>query len=110
MKVEADKTNLKDLTVKIPAKVTILNGTKKIGITGKFEKELMEKMEVEILAKENAVRGDYPRSFVVDVKGQRIEEAKKIAYILDCPLTEILPVDEATPAGDILVILGEDYR
>lgn len=101
---------VEDLLDHGPASIKILNGTKIVGITSKFEAELLAKMKLGVITKENAVRRDYPRSFVVDVNGKRGLEAKAVAFLLDSPITTIMPDSEATTSADLLVVIGENYR
>jgi len=108
-KVTGERVNAEVFTDRT-ATVKILNGTTKIGVTGKFESRMLEKMEVEVTSKENAVRRGYPRSFVVDVNGRRGDVAKEIAFLLDCPITTLMPDGEATTAADLLIVIGQDYR
>lgn len=94
-----------------PAKtVVVYNGTSKIGLSGKFVSALTEKTKIEVVDRQNASKRDYPRSFVVDINNHSSSAAKEIANFLDCPVTTIMPDGEATPAADVLVVLGGDYR
>ena len=101
---------LEKMDKKGKSKVAIYNGTKRIGITGKFAEEITTKIKANIVLKENAVKRDYPRSFVVDINGKGIDMAKSLAYMLDCPLVSIMPDGEVIPSAEILVVLGEDYK
>lgn len=96
---------------KIRETVAIYNGTTRIGISGKFGNVIMGKFsDVNVVTLQNAAKKDYPRSFVVDIKGSGSKAAKELAYELDCPLVNIMPDGEATPSTEVLVVLGGDYR
>jgi DNA-binding transcriptional MerR regulator len=75
-----------------------------------FEAELtyVEPKSV-VVDNENAGRSDYKKSILVDVVGNRKEEAKALAYKLRLTLSELPPGEFRPPAGvDFLVILGKD--
>ncbi|MCJ7826379.1 helix-turn-helix domain-containing protein [Patescibacteria group bacterium] len=75
-----------------------------------FEAELtyIEPKSV-VVDNENASRGDYPKSLILDVVGNKKAEAQTLAYKLRLTVSD-LPVGEfRPPAGvDFLVILGKD--
>lgn len=57
----------------------------------------------------NAVRGDYPRSLIVDVVGNKKADAQSLAYKLRLTLSDLPAGEFRPPAGvDFLVILGKD--
>lgn len=92
-----------------PARIALYNGTKKIGLTGAYEKELLaeDSESYEVVAKENAVKTDYAVTVVVDLSGNQSVRAAQLAGKLGVSV-EALPEDETAPDADILVILGSD--
>jgi len=93
-----------------PVKFTLRNGTNVVGLTKTFETALKAKVKnAEILDRDNAKRKDYANSILVDVKGTKNAQATQIAADLGLTIAP-LPVDEATPSADFLVILGTDKK
>jgi hypothetical protein len=91
-------------------KFTLRNGTIIVGLTKIFETDLKAKVpNAEVLDRDNAKRNDYEHSILIDVKGTKGAEAAQIAAELDITVAPI-PVDEATPSGDFLIILGTDKK
>lgn len=92
-----------------PARVALYNGTKKVGLTGTYEKELLSEDAASygIVLKESAVKTDYEKSVVVDLSGKQSVRAAQIAEKLGVSV-EALPEGETAPDADILVILGAD--
>jgi hypothetical protein len=92
-----------------PARIALYNGTKKIGLTGAYEKELLaeDSESYEVVAKENAVKTDYVATVVVDLSGTQSVRAAQLAEKLGVSV-EALPEGETAPDADILVILGSD--
>ena len=90
--------------------IAVYNGTARVGLTRKYEADLEGKVEVRVVAKENAVKKDYQQSVVVDVTGKSALMAKQLADGLGTVVVNVVPEGEATPSASILVILGEDYK
>jgi hypothetical protein len=62
-----------------------------------------------VVDNQNAGRGDFPKSFLIDVVGNKKEEAQALAYKLRLTLSELPAGEFRPPAGvDFLVILGKD--
>ena len=62
-----------------------------------------------VVDNENAGRGDFPKSLLIDVVGNKKEEAQALAYKLRLTLSELPAGEFRPPAGvDFLVILGKD--
>lgn len=91
------------------ARIALYNGTKKIGLTGAYEKELLaeDSESYEVIAKENAVKTDYVATVVVDLSGTQSVRAAQLAEKLGVSV-DSLPEGETAPDADILVILGSD--
>jgi hypothetical protein len=91
-------------------KFTLRNGTSIVGLTKTFETQLKAKVaNEEVLDRDNAKRKDYANSILVDIKGTKSAQAAQIAADLGLTVAPI-PVDESTPSGDFLVILGTDKK
>ncbi len=92
-----------------PARVALYNGTKKVGLTGTYEKELLsdDATSYGVVLKESAVKTDYEKSVVVDLSGKQSVRAAQIAEKLGVSV-EALPEGETAPDADVLVILGAD--
>jgi hypothetical protein len=91
-------------------KFVLRNGTSIVGLTKKFESELLAKVrDGEVTDRDNAKKKDYEKSILVDVKGDKAAKAAQLAG--DLALTvATLPEGEATPASDFLIILGTDKK
>ena len=62
-----------------------------------------------VVDNENASRGDYLKSIIVDVVGTKKAEAQELAYKLRLTLSDLPAGEFRPPAGvDFLVILGKD--
>jgi hypothetical protein len=91
-------------------KIVLRNGTSVVGLTKKFETELMAIVKnVEVTDRDNAKKKDYEKSLIIDIKGDKSAEVAQLAKELNLIISE-LPEGEATPASDFLVILGSDKK
>lgn len=91
--------------------VVLWNGTKIIGLTKTAEKLLLERLTgIEIVDKDNAASSDYEKTLIIDLSGKKKAIAEKIAKEIGGTIGS-LPKTEIKPGkGDILVILGKDYK
>ncbi|MEI9966376.1 MAG: hypothetical protein WDN67_01825 [Candidatus Moraniibacteriota bacterium] len=61
-------------------RVTILNGSRQTEATGPLEAEINQKLPtLAVVSKENAHRNDYSDTLVVDLRGERSEQAAQLA-------------------------------
>lgn len=89
------------------AKVVLLNGSTKAGLTNSVENKIKETANTEILYKNNAAKNDYTSNLVIDLSGNHQEQAKQIAQIIGGEVSEMVE-GEAKPANaDILVIVSK---
>ncbi len=93
-----------------PFNLAILNGTQTPKMASSFEKLVGEKLKnVTVVVKDNAVKQDYTKSIVIDVKGTFSSESKAVAGLVGADI-EKLPEGQTAPEdADILVILGANY-
>lgn len=90
-----------------PAKISIYNGTTVVGLTNKFEKELVAKEETAtITTKKNAAK-THPTSTITDVTGTHQELVTELAETFKLEIAT-LPEGESVTDSDILIILGQD--
>ena len=88
-------------------KIVLLNGTTTSGLTNTAETKIKDAFpNVEIVQKENAKKTNYTKTIVVDLKGSRTDQVKRIAEVLGGEVGS-LPEDENKPDADILVIVAE---
>jgi len=90
-------------------KVVVYNGTTIAGVSQPIEQELKSKIK-EVIVTQRAVanKTDYDKTQVIDLSGQRVEDAQEIAQSLNAVKTE-LPDGEKRPIdADFLVIVGSD--
>lgn len=92
-------------TVEEKIKLAIYNGSDindRVNIT---EKQITDKFpQIEVVKKVSAGK-TYPRTLVIDLKGNQRDLVKKIADYILGEMTSF-PQNEATPEADILIILG----
>jgi hypothetical protein len=87
-------------------KVSVYNGTATKGLAKTQAENLKAKFpSIEIAETANAA-GEYDKTIVIDVTGKNSEFAKVLATELGAQVGK-LPTDEAKPASDILIIIGE---
>ena len=92
-------------TQSLEVKVAIYNGTKTVGLAAAAEKDLKEKLPfVNVVLKDNST-GDFSKTIVVDLKGNKKDAANQIAKAISGEVSS-LPTGEKQPDADILVILG----
>ncbi len=88
--------------------VALYNGTNKKGVTYAFEKYLTKEIaDITVGIKESAVKQDYAKTVVIDLKGDNGYVAKSIADKISAEVGS-LPQGETSPDADILIILGSD--
>jgi hypothetical protein len=87
--------------------VEILNGTTTAGLAAKA-RAFLQSYDLDVLTPGNAESNSYDNTVVLDRKG-KLEDAKKVADIMDCTrvYTQLDPgMDQAV---DVTVILGKDF-
>jgi len=88
-------------------KVALLNGTNTDGLTNTAEINIKNKIaNVEVVSKEKASRSDYTNTIVVDINGNKADQAKAIAEAVGGKVGS-LPAGEAKSDADILVIVAK---
>jgi hypothetical protein len=91
-------------------KFVLRNGTSVVGLTKKFETDLLAKVEnVEVTERDNAKKKDYEKTILIDVKGDKSAQAAQLAQGLGLEVGT-LPEGETAPASDFLVLLGADKK
>lgn len=95
-------------TSEVKLKVVLYNGTTTVGLTKTTQDSLTAKFDnIEIVARENASKSDYTKTFVIDLSGKNKATADQLAQELRGEVGG-LPSSETKPNADILVILGEN--
>ncbi|MBI4160522.1 MAG: LytR C-terminal domain-containing protein [Candidatus Yanofskybacteria bacterium] len=90
--------------------VVLRNGTQVVGLTRTYESVLKQKTpKLSVVDRENAKRGDWGKSIIVDVTGRQSEQAANLAQVLGISVG-LMPADETTPSADFLIILGSDVQ
>lgn len=90
-----------------PINVAIYNGTTTPGLTGTVETKIKDKIaNVTITTKENAKVSTYTNTLIVDVSGNKPDQAKAVADAVGGEVG-VLPDGENKPSADILVIAGQ---
>ncbi len=90
-----------------PLRVALYNGTTTTGLTKSVETDLKGKLtNVEVVLKENAKKNDYTKTLVIDLNGNKKDEAIQLAKVLGGEVAS-LPNNETKPDADLLVIIGK---
>lgn len=92
-----------------PADVTvaIYNGSKIAGLAALYEKQLEDKLTfVSVVEKSNTLK-DYSNTMVIDLSGNKKDQAQQIALAVSGEVTASLPSGEKKPEADILIIVGK---
>ena len=87
-----------------PVKVAVFNGSTVTGLASEAVQQLQAKHPSYVYAKGNAVKRDYEKSVVYDIKNKP-EDAKEIAKLLGATIEKKLPEGEIVPDVDIFVIV-----
>lgn len=88
-------------------KVALLNGSTTDGLTNTAEINIKNKIaNVDVVSKDKAAKTDYKNTIVVDLKGDKGDQAKAIADAVGGEIGS-LPAGEAKPDVDILVIVAK---
>lgn len=90
--------------------VLILNGTTRVGLSnGLVEKMNLPESVFMLLQRQSAKRADYEKTMIVDL-GVGAEVSQKMKELLKLgEVVNKMPEGEATPSGQLVVILGADY-
>lgn len=98
-------------SIEAPLKLALVNGTETPGIGTVMENRLKElKVSgVTVSIKAIAKKKDYEKSVIVDVTGKNKDAAASLAKILSLSVGS-LPEGETTPASDLAVFIGADFK
>lgn len=89
--------------------VFLYNGTKTVGLTSGVEEQILAKAPTfKVVDKDYAQKRDYTTTLVIDLTGNKSQEAESLAKIVKGEIST-LPTGEIKPENaDILVIVGKD--
>ena len=97
-------------------RVALYNGTNKVGLTEKLQKEFEANITgLTVTTKENAKNKDYDKTLIIDLSGNRPNEVKQLANLLNGEVSK-LPSGEQKPetvnnqTAEILIIIGDNYN
>ncbi len=89
--------------------LAVYNGTKISGLAAKAGQQIESQLlSLTVLVKANA-KGDYEKSLVVVFDPLAGSLAASLSALIKAEIQTTLPSGEATPAADLLLILGQDY-
>ena len=89
-----------------PVKIALYNGSTLVGATATVEAKLTSHFpDYQVVSKTGAQRRTYDQTLVVDVKGNKRQQAQSIADFLG-GVVALLPPGEATPGAEIMIIVG----
>lgn len=87
--------------------ISLFNGTPVSGLAKKTEDTLLSKLQnVQVVEKKDAKKKDYIKNLIFDIKGDQSPMVGQIQSVLGGEIISAMPEGEATPSGQILVILG----
>lgn len=92
------------------------NGTSVIGLTKKYEIELLKKIPNSVVVdKENASKKDYATTILIDAKGDKSDQAVQFAKALGIsvsplPSGESAKPQDASASASFIIILGSDKK
>lgn len=92
----------------VSAKIVVANGARIGGLAQKIGEAIMNTLGIDIAEKTNAT-GKYKNTLVIDLSGSNSMLAQKIAGAVGGEVAT-LPEGEETPAADILVIGGSNFK
>ena len=90
----------------------LLNGTDTSGLTLVYEEELLQQVPNAIIRDRGNTLADdtYADTIIIDVTGERGQQAQALADTLGISVASNIPPDEDAPDADFLIILGEDQE
>ncbi len=90
--------------------ITLYNGTANASLTASYESKILSKVQNALIsARQNAKSAAYPKTIIIDIKGDKPAQVTQIARDLGISVAS-LPDGEATPSSDFLIILGADAK
>lgn len=88
----------------------IYNGTQTPRLANAAETKLKTQYDfLSIVKKDNAAKGEYPKTLVIDLNGKYQELADTLAQQISATVVP-LPAGETKPDADLLVIVGDDFK
>jgi hypothetical protein len=87
--------------------VEVLNGTRTAGLATRA-RDLLLSYDLEVMAPNNADNDQYANTVVFDRKGS-IDNARRVAAIINCTRVYSKPDPQLDQAVDVTVILGRDF-
>ncbi len=93
-----------------PLKVVLVNGTKTVGLTNTLEQRIKDKkvLGISVTAKSTAKTSDYQKTLVIDLTGKWGSQATQLATLVDGEVATQSAED--TPAADLMVIVGSNFK
>lgn len=86
----------------------LYNSTTTTGLTLSYEKELLKLLpDASVVARGNS-QGDYQDSLLIDLNGDKSQEATRLAGILGLKVNFLPSVETKPDQGNFLIILGKD--
>lgn len=107
---ESPRSSLADQPVTVsvlPIRIALYNGSTQTGVLDALEQDIKAAFQnVEVTLKDKAAKNDYQGTIIVDISGKNSDLAKSLAEKSLDGIVGSLPVGEAAPQADILVIAG----
>lgn len=93
-----------------PLKVVLVNGTKTAGLTNTLEQRIKDKkvLGISVTAKTTAKSSEYQKTFVIDLTGKWGNQALQLATLVGGEVATQSAEDK--PAGDLMIIVGSDFK
>lgn len=93
-----------------PLKVVLVNGTKTVGLTNTLEQRIIDKkvLGISVTSKATAKSSDYDKTLVIDLTGKWGSQATQLATLVGGVVATQSAEDR--PAGDLMIIVGADFK
>ena len=112
--IEVGTVNIDDQKAEVAgiasgASFVLLNGTETAGLTQTFEDELKAALpDAEVVIKADAINAGYEKTLLVDLAGDKADEAEELAERLGLEVGAFPDDEERPEEGDFLIIVGSD--
>lgn len=94
-----------------PVSFILYNGTTIVGLTKKYETELLERVQAaKVVDRDNAKKRDYSTSMLIDIQQNKTAIAASLAQALDLTVSSMPDGETASQGADFLIILGDDKK
>lgn len=93
-----------------PIKVALVNGTTTANLAGELEKRILDKKVegLKVVSKASGKMTNYAKTLVIDLTGKYQKQVEEIAKLVEGEVATTSA--ETKPAGDVMVIIGANFK